>query len=181
MGYTVRDKINEDIRLKQKRKKIKKGGTFIERELYQSEAFLSLNKNAMKFVIALLDARWLEPMGKAKSRKGKNRQFINLNNLEVSYGILEKVYKIPRSSIPRAIDDAMAKGFCGISHHGGAYRHDKSEYKWSDNYLLWRPGAKPFQKRPRRERHGYQGRRLGATKETSMNELLITADRAETG
>jgi len=165
MGYTEKDKIDDAIRLVQKRKKIKKGGIFFERELYQSKAFLSLSKNGMKFVIALLDARKRETQHQAKDKRGRKRKpkFINLHCLELTYGVLEKVYDIPRSCIPRAIDDAMSKGFCKLSHHGGAYRHDKSEYEWSDNYLLWGPTTEPFATRPRDVHKGYQGKRLGAT------------------
>ena len=145
--------------------KIKKGGIFIERELYQSDAFLSLGKNAIKVLFALLDNRQMEPQRKAKDKKGNKRKpkFINLNSLEIPYGTLEKVYKISRSNIPAAIDELLAKGFVKISYHGGAYKHDKSIYAWSDNYLLWTKHTAPFEVRPKREKHGYQGRRLGAT------------------
>ena len=146
-------------------KKYKKGGIFIERELYQSEAFLSLGKNAMKILIALLDNRQREPQSNAKDRKGNKRKprFINLDSLEIPYGTLEKTYKISRSNIPASIDELLAKGFIKISYHGGACKHDKSIYAWSDNYLLWTKHTAPFEVRPKREKHGYQGRRLGAT------------------
>ena len=145
-------------------KKLKHGGFYWERDLYQSDAFLSLGKNSIKVLIALLDNRQREKSSMAKDKKGNSRKpkFINLDRLEIPYGTLEKVYKIPRSSIPRAIDELLAKGFVKISYHGGACRHDKSQYAWSDDYLLWTPGSRPFASRPRREKHGYQGRRLGA-------------------
>jgi len=148
-----------------KGKKYKSGGIFIERELYQSDAFLSLGKNAIKVLFALLDNRDREPKGKAKDKKGNKRKlkFINLDRLEIPYGTLEKVYKISRSNIPTAIDELLAKGFIKISYHDRACKHDKSTYAWSNNYLLWTKYTKPFEVRPRRERHGYQGRRLGAT------------------
>jgi len=166
MGYTEKDKIDDKIKLVQKRKKIKKGGIFFERELYQSKAFLALNKNAMKFVIALLDARKREPQHQAKDKKGRKQKpkFINLHCLELTYGVLEKVYGIPRSSIPRAISDAMEKGFCTINYRGGSCRHDKTQYAWSDNYVLWGPDTKPFATRLKEVEHrGYQGKMLGAT------------------
>ena len=149
-------------------KKYKPGGFYWERELYQSDAFLSLGKNGIKVLIALMDNRQREKPWDAKDKKGKKRKpkFINLDRLEIPYGTLEKVYKMNRSSIPSAIDDLLAKGFIKISYHGGACKHDKSKYAWSDNYLLWTPSAKPFEVRPRREKHGYQGRRIGATKVT---------------
>ena len=56
------------------RTNIKHGGTFIERELYQSDAFLSLGKNAMKVLIALLDNRQRESQAMAKDRKGNKRK-----------------------------------------------------------------------------------------------------------
>ena len=145
--------------------KYKSGGIYIERELYQSNAFLSLGKNSMKVLIALLDNRQQEPKGKAKDKKGNKRKpkFINLDRLEIPYGTLEKVYKISRSNIPSAFDELLAKGFIKISYHGGACKHDKSTYAWSNNYLLWTKDTAPFEVRMRRERHGYQGRRLGAT------------------
>ncbi len=67
----------------------------------------------MKILIALLDNRQREPQSKAKDKKGNKRKpkFINLNSLEIPYGTLEKVYKINRSSIPKAIDEILAKGF----------------------------------------------------------------------
>jgi hypothetical protein len=146
-------------------KKPKRGGIFIERELYQSDAFLSLGKNSIKVLLALLDNRKREPKGKAKDRKGANRKpkFINLDSLEIPYSTLEKVYKISRSRIPGAIDELLGKGFIKISYHGGACRHDKSKYALSDNYLFWTVHTAPFEERPKRERHGYQGQRFGAT------------------
>ena len=146
-------------------KKNIKGGIFIERELYQSDAFLSLGKNAIKVLFAILDNRKREPTNKAKDKKGNKRKprFINLDSLEIPYGTLEKVYKINRSNIPAAIDELLAKGFIKISYHGGACKHDKSTYAWSDNYLFWTKHTAPFEVRQKRERHGYQGRRLGAT------------------
>ena len=49
-------------------KKIKHGGFYWERELYQSAAFLSLSKNAMKVLIAILDSRKRESKVQAKDK-----------------------------------------------------------------------------------------------------------------
>ena len=146
-------------------RKYKTGGIFIERELYQSDAFLSLGKNAIKILLALLDNRKRETQHQAKTKKGNKRKpkFINLDCLKIPYGTLEKVYKINRSSIPKAIDELLAKGFIKISYRGGACKHDMSKYSWSDNYLFWTPHTAPFEVRQKRERHGYQGQRIGAT------------------
>ena len=159
--------------------KIKKGGIFIERELYQSPAFLSLRKNSLKILIALLDNRKREAPKYAKDKKGRSRkpQFINLDRLEIPYGMLEKVYKINRSSIPAAIDELLAKGFISISYHGGAWKHDKSKYAWSNNYLLWTPHSAPFAIRPQRERHGYQGRQIRATQKYERKVLQMRVQK----
>ena len=149
----------------------KTGGFYWERKLYQSEAYLSLSKNSMKVVIHLLDIRKREAPRNAKDKKGNQRKprFTNLNQLEIPYGVLEKTYKINRSSIPAAIDELLAKGFIKMVHSGGAYKHDKSIYSWSDNFLMWSPNAKPFSTRPKREKHGYQGQRIGATSAKDRN------------
>jgi hypothetical protein len=147
------------------KKKQKSGGIFIERELYQSDAFLSLKKNAIKVLFAILDNRKREPQNTAKDKKGNKRKpkFINLDSLEIPYSTLEKVYKVSRPRIPGAIDELLAKGFIKISYHGGACKHDKSKFAWSDNYLFWTEHTAPFEVRPKRVRRGYQGQRLGAT------------------
>ena len=149
------------------RKKYKYGGFYWERELYQSDAFLSLSKNAMKLLIAVLDSRQRESKDQAKDKKGRQRKpkFINLDRLIVPYGLIEKTYKVPRGRIPAAFDELLAKGFLKIVYHGGRSKHDKNIYAWSDNYLLWTPEAGPFEVRPKREKHGYQGRAFGARKE----------------
>ncbi len=150
-------------------RKYNAGGFYWERELYQSDAFLSLGKNSIKVLIALLDNRQRENSNQARTRKGNTRKpkFINLDRLEIPYGMLEKVYHVNRSSIPRAIDELLTKGFIKISYHGGCFKHDKNKYALSDNFLLWKPGVEPFETRPKRERRGYQGRILGATKKQS--------------
>jgi len=152
--------------------KYKAGGFYWERELYQSEAFLSLKKNSMKVLIALLDSRQREKPSEARTKKGKKRKpkFVNLDCLEVPYGTLEKVYKIPGRRIPDAIDELLAKGFIQITYRGGAMKHDKSKYALVDNYLLWHPGSAPLATRPKRERRGYQGRNLRAVK--SKTEVI---------
>ena len=119
-------------------KKYKAGGFYWERELYQSDAFLSLNKNAIKLLIALLDNRQRERPSEAKTRKGYKRKpkFVNLDCLEVPYGTLKKVYKVPERRIPDAIDELLAKGFIRITYRGGAMKHDKSKYALVNDYLL---------------------------------------------
>jgi len=139
--------------------KIKKGGFYWERELYQSKAFLSLNKNAIKILIAFMDNR---KAIENKSKKGKRKKytFCNLDNLKLPYGLFNKTYKVSLSNIPKALDELLAKGFLKIVYRGGTCQHDASIYALSDNYLLWVPGAKPFETRLKGNRKGYQGQNL---------------------
>ena len=113
---------------------IKKGGFYWERELYQSDAFLSLSKNAMKILIAFLDNR---KVNKNNSKKGKRKTYVftNLENLKLPYALFEKTYKVSRSNIPKALDDLLEKGFLKIVYRGGCCQHDGSRYALSDNYL----------------------------------------------
>jgi hypothetical protein len=84
--------------------KAKAGGTFIEREAYQSRAFNSLSKNGMKVMIAFWDQRIF------KKIKGKKSQCINADHLKLPYGLLQRTYGIPRGRIPKAIDELLANG-----------------------------------------------------------------------
>lgn len=157
---TVQDDIQQKAKLLNASKNSPKGGFYWERVIYQSPAFLSLGKNAMKTLIAFLDIRI-----RAKGKKGKpiNGKFINLDCLEMPYNTLEKKYKIPRGSIAPAIDALLAKGFLSIKHAGGTFRHDKTIYAWCDNWLLWQDGI-VFSERANDVKRGFQGKKLGAVK-----------------
>jgi hypothetical protein len=147
------------------KKRNKGGGFFINREMYLSEAYLSLSKIALLMLNAFLDARKRNPneKTKAKGKSRKNPNFINLDCLEMPYETLVKKFLLNRSSIPRGIDELMAKGFIKISYHGGACKHDRNKYALVEDYLIWKSGMEPFETRAKREKRGYQGRRTGAT------------------
>ena len=97
------------------------GGFYWGRNLYQSKAFLSLGKNAMKMLIALFDVRVFEKPSKAKDKKGAKRKPIctNLERLEAPYKTLEEKYKMNQQGIVRAKDELLAKGFIKITREGG--------------------------------------------------------------
>jgi hypothetical protein len=144
--------------------KAKYGWLKLEREMYQHPAFLSLCKNAIKTLIAFLDARRFEklPNKKGQMKKSSKAVCVNGDNLRIPYGLLEKTYRIPRGRIPAAIDELMTKGFIERKYAGGAAKHDMAIYALSEKWKL--PGSEkaPYQARKRREHHGYQGRPLGA-------------------
>jgi hypothetical protein len=157
--------------------KPKYGGFFFERELYQSPAFLSLAKNAMKALIALLDGRDMKNV----SPKGQKKKFkcMNPDNLRLPYGLLEKTYGIPRGRIPAALDELLGKGFIERKHAGGAAKHDMAIYALSERWRL--PGSEKatYQVREARQHHGYQGRPLGAVASRCGDEGSIIAHETE--
>jgi hypothetical protein len=152
--------------------KRKAGGFYWKREVYQSEAFLSLGINAMRFLIALFDVRIRERLSKAKDRKGVKRDpvFINLDKLEMPYTVLEKKYKMNQQGIVRGKDELLAKGFIKITHEGGLGEHDKAKYALIDDFLNWKHGMEPIRLRNRDVKRGYQGKGLGAVKNKTRSQ-----------
>jgi hypothetical protein len=137
------------------------GGTFIKREVYLSPAWKSLSKNGLKAFMAFYDARIMaQPKGK-KGDKGGDHVCVNKDNLGVTHGNFER-FGIPRGKVSAAISECMAKGFIELRHSGGNQRGDRNIYALSEKWRYWKPGSGPCQVREKREKHGYQGRGLGA-------------------
>jgi len=112
-------------------------GTWIEREMFKSKAFLSLRGFAPQLLILVLAKRQFINHG----RKGKNKRVcVNHSNITMTYLELEKI-GISKPRISRAFNELLAKGFIRIAHLGGTFRHDKSIYALSDKWLLWHPGV----------------------------------------
>jgi hypothetical protein len=160
-----------------------KGGTFIAREIYLSPAWASLSKNGLKAFMAFYDAR-IFPKNK-KGRKGDkraNQEPLNSDDLGVTHGNFER-FGIPRGKVSAAIREVAAKGFIELRHRGGGSRGDRSIYALSKKWRDWKPGSEPCQVWEKREKHGYQGRGLGAVakwkkpkqgdQEQSTGEVLV--------
>lgn len=155
---------------RKKKKKFKSGklksGTWVPRDIYMSKAFHSLRGFAPQLIILFL----------AKRDMDNQYRCTNANNITMTYKELENIYNagkenknLPKSGIKRpriirAIDDLLAKGFIIIVSHGGAYRQDKSIYGLSDQWQWWCEGM-VCNTRPKEPKKGYQGRRIGATKQ----------------
>jgi len=113
------------------------GGTFLERELLDSKAYIALKGVAPQVLTLFLGKRWFERVG----RKGKEKHHcVNCDSLIFTYIEAEKKYGITKSRFNRAIDELLAKGFITIKHAGGGYQQDKSVYALSDKWVSWRPG-----------------------------------------
>lgn len=152
-----------------KQKEIPSGGFYWERKLYQSDAFLSLSKNAMKLLISLMDARKrTRGADKAKKRGKRVPEFINLDRIIMPYTVLNKTYQMHDDAISRAIDELLAKGFIAITKQGGTGKHTPTLYALIEDFKTWEKGI-VYRTRPKDVRRGYQGKRLGATAPKNCN------------
>ena len=112
-------------------KKYKSGGTFIERERLESEAF------APQLLTLILLKRQFENHG----RKGKQKRIcVNCGKLNITYSEFYNKYGVTQPRMTRAIDQLLEKGFLSIVYPGGTYRQDKAVYALSDNWIIWKPG-----------------------------------------
>ena len=113
-------------------------GTWIERELFQSKAFLSLKGFAPQLLILFLAKRKFIKHG----RKGKEKHTCtNCDALNFTYLEAKETYGITQPRLTRAIDDLLSKGFIKIKHQGGCYKQDKTIYALSDSWRHWQPGT----------------------------------------
>ena len=113
-------------------------GTWVNRDMFESKAFLSLKGFAPQLLILFLGKRQMLKYG----RKGKEKKIcVNCDSLTFTYVEARKKYDITKSRFSRAIDELLAKGFITIVHHGGGFKQDKSIYALSDNWMLWQPGT----------------------------------------
>jgi hypothetical protein len=156
---------------------ISKGGFFWERAMYQSDAFLSLSKNAVKMLIALLDDR-KRPKEVIGSKKKRIPKFTNLSSLKASYIRLRERYGMNDSGISHAKTELLEKGFIKITNEGGLGQHDQTTYGLTEDYKNWRPGV-VIRKRKNDVHRGYQGQKLGVRdpayiKKTRAGNLRLT-------
>jgi len=118
-------------------KKYKSGGTFIEREMLESEAYLSLKGFAPQLLPLILLKRQFENHGS----KGKQKRIcVNCNRLNITYAEFKNKYGVTQPKMTRAIDQLLEKGFLSIVYPGGTFRQDKAVYALSNNWIIWKPG-----------------------------------------
>lgn len=131
-----------------KPKHIGKGkGTFIERDLFESPAFIALSGAAPQMLIYILGERKFV-------QTGKSRICVNSNEIKLSYIELANL-GITQPRATRGFDELLAKGFIKLIHHGGGCQKDQSVYGLSNQYLLWKKGT-VFSKRPNVLKKGFQ-------------------------
>lgn len=127
---------------KKKHRKFKPG-TWIERDMAMSRAFLHLGGFAPQLLILFLLKRYI---------KSTTKECTNLSDLTMTYAELENIHNrgfmghalpkdgISRPRIIRALDELLAKGFIEIVRRGGAYQQDKSVYGLTEGWRTWKPG-----------------------------------------
>lgn len=122
-------------------------GTWLEREMFQSQAYIKLKGFAPQLLTLFLAKRQIEYVG----RQGKQeRVCVNRDQLVFTYIEAMKKHGVSKPKFSRAIAELLAKGFITLVHHGGAYKQDKSIYGLSDKWMLWQPGT-VFETRKKRE------------------------------
>lgn len=128
-------------------------GTWIERDLFNSKAFINLTGFAPQLLILFYAKRQFENTG-GKSGK-KKRICLNHDNLTFTQIEAKKTYGVNSPRFLRAIDQLLEKGFIKIIHYGGAYQKDKTIYGLSENWRLWQPGMIVEERKKRTVQRGY--------------------------
>lgn len=128
------------------------GGTWIEKELFTSKAFLKLRGCSPQILVLFYGKRIFIKM---KSNKRKKLSCTNNNSIAFTYKEALSL-GITKPTFTRAIDELLAKGFISIVHQGGAYKKDKTFYSLSEKWRLWSDGI-VFETRSRDIKRGYQG------------------------
>lgn len=133
-------------------------GTWVERNLMRSKAFLSLRGCAPQLLVLFLAKRTRKTV---TDKKGANSyDWTNLNNLRMTYAELESL-GITKPRATRGIDELLAKGFIEVRHQGGGYKQDCSVYALTDTWTYWTPGM-IFSQRKQDVKRGYQGHKKTA-------------------
>jgi hypothetical protein len=113
-------------------------GTWVERELFKSKAFIALKGVAPQVLILFLGKRQMRHV----ELGGKKRwTCLNRDSISFTYVEAEKKYGITKSRFSRALEELLAKGFITCKHRGGGYQQDKSIYALSDKWRFWSPGT----------------------------------------
>ena len=178
MGFSLVDKINQQVQLQSKqtaRKRVKtqlgRNGygkyTNIETEMIISDAFMSLNGSAKTILMLFLLKRkgW-------KFKKGKAPEWVNPNQeINMTWIELEsEPFNFHPEQIRRNMHTLRERGFVEVSHIGGAFKKDKNTYKLSNNWRLWSPGRN-FDNKEKPLKRGFQGKGLGAVKKSQHMEM----------
>ena len=146
-------------KIKSKKGKFK-SGTWVEREMFMSRAYLSLSGFAPQLLILFLGKRDFNSQRECKNKGNITMTYAELENIfnrgkRSQFGGKEKD-GITRPRIIRAIDELLAKGFIQIVHQGGAYKQDKSIFALSEDWRIWHPGVVFSERKKDTRTRGYR-------------------------
>ena len=132
------------------------GGTWIERDIFLSPSYLRLKGTAPQVLVIFYGKR---KFIKVKSKKNNKKSICtNCDHITFTYKEAESL-GLSKPQFTRAIDELLAKGFISIVHQGGSYKKDKTVYKISEKWRIWKPGN-VFETRNKDSiKRGYQGKK----------------------
>lgn len=131
-----------------KTKRKARPGTWVQREVFESRAFLSLKGFAPQLLILIL----------AKRKIDNQQNCLNCDNLIMTYAELGNKYGITQPRATRAFDNLMEKGFIKVRHYGGKFQQDRNVYALSEKWRLWVPRM-VCSTRKRDVHRGFQGKK----------------------
>jgi hypothetical protein len=123
-------------------KKKASSGTWVEKELWESKAFCSLQGFAPQLLLFFFGKRQFQTYGRTGKQK---RVCVNCPKINLTY-VEMKRYGITQPRITRAINQLLEKGFISVVNPGGGYNQDKAIYALIDKWRIWHPGT-CFEKR----------------------------------
>jgi hypothetical protein len=151
-------------------------GTWLERDVYMSRAYLELKGFAPQLLVLFLAKRDIDRDRKVRNKTSITMTYIELENIYHRREAERKGIKlsgesnlprgISRPRIIRAIEQLLAHGFIDIVHRGGAYQQDKTVYALTDDWQWWRPGVVLSRREPDLRQRGYNGRKSNVAHET---------------
>jgi len=151
-------------------------GTWIERDLFTSRAYLELRGFASQLLVLFLAKRDFSNEKKVLNKDSITMTYIELENFYYRQEAnLKGVRLAEQSSLPkgisrpritRAIEQLLAHGFIKIVHRGGAYQQDKTVYALIDDWQWWRPGMICRKREPDIRKRGYNGKKSKLANET---------------
>ncbi len=123
-------------------------GTFIDKDLVLSRAFISMSKHG-RMILILLYLKCIK-----RKSKGKRGGYIIINNgeLELSYKELYSI-GLKNQQIARGFDDVIEKGFIEMVDRGGKGKGSYNLYKVIDDWTDY--GGEEFKERKRQKSIGY--------------------------
>jgi hypothetical protein len=163
-------------------------GTFIDTELFLSDAYLSLGQTGSSPAVSSVSVQLLTMLlgkrqfgdskdkgAKRKVRKDDNRFTLTYKEVQGYGSRLNKKGElvkgmITQPQVTRGIDELLHKGFIEVIEYGGAFEKHKTVYGLSVEWRTWRWGNPPVrvrQKDMRRGGVGFRGAGKGAVNRSS--------------